>query len=109
MPLLIILLALWFLPLSVHAQSVSPPMPLIPKEGVTVIHPTPYSDVLYDQYGNSATIYQQGRGLSWYSQHDKSGNIVSQGYLFNPVPRPEPLRVPPPIDLYSLHLDQDRR
>jgi hypothetical protein len=105
---LIILIALCVLPLTVGAQSVSPPMPLITKEGVTVIRPTPYSEVLYDHYGNSAMIYQQGRGLSWYSQHDNTGKIVAQGYLFNPVPRPEPLRVPP-IDLYSLHLDQDRR
>ena len=104
MPLFIILLALCFLPTPVRAESVSPPMPLITKEGVTVIHPTPYSDVLYDQYGNSATIYQQGRGLSWYSQHDKAGKIVAQGYLFNPVPRPEPLRVSP-VDPYTLDRD----
>lgn len=108
MPLLIILITLCVLPLTVGAQSISPPMPLITKEGVTVIHPTPYSEVLYDHYGNSAMIYQQGRGLSWYSQRDKTGKIVAQGYLFNPVPRPEPLRVPP-VDLYSLQLERDRR
>jgi hypothetical protein len=108
MALLIILLGLCFLPFPVYAQSVSPLMPLITKEGVTVIHPTPYSDLLYDQYGNSATIYQQGRGLSWFSQHDKAGKIVAQGYLFNPVPHPEPLPVPPG-NLYSLDRGQDRR
>jgi hypothetical protein len=107
MPLLIILMALCFLPLPVGAQSGSPPMPFITKEGVTVIHPTPYSVVLYDQFGNSAVIYQQGRGLSWYSQLDKAGKIVAQGYLFYPVPRLEPLRVPA-VDLFSLYLGQDR-
>lgn len=47
MPLLLVLLALCILilPLSVRAEQVSPPAPLITKEGVTVIHPTPYSKV----------------------------------------------------------------
>ena len=62
MPLLIIL-ALCFLPLPMRAQSVSPPLPLITKDNGTVIHPTPYRDVLYDQYGNSVTIYQQLLGF----------------------------------------------
>ena len=91
---LLIVLALCLIPLSAFAQSVPPPMPSITNDSVTVIHPTPYSDVLYDQYGNSAAIYQQGPGLSWYSQQDKNGNIVSQGYLFAPLPRPEPLTMP---------------
>ena len=91
---LLIVLALCLLALSALAQSVPPQMPPITNDSVTVIHPTPYSDVMYDQYGNSAAIYQQGPGLSWYSQQDKNGNIVSQGYLFTPLPRPEPLTMP---------------
>ena len=90
------------------------PASILPSPSVTVIHPTPYSDVFYDQNGNSATIYQQGHGTSWYSQHDKNGNIVSQGYLFDPLPRPEPLTVPPyapsPRDPFDyLHRDPSGR
>ncbi|HKO29943.1 MAG TPA: hypothetical protein VJU54_02305, partial [Nitrospiraceae bacterium] len=84
-------------------QDSFPPFP-----SVRIFDPTPYSEVLYDQCGNSAMIYQQGHGLSWYSQHDKADHIVAQGYLFNPLPRPEPLWVPPG-DLYTLDRDLDQR
>ena len=63
-------------------------------DSVTVIHPAPNVDYWYDQRGNSATILQEGPGLSRYSQQDRYGNITTQGYLLNPFPRHAPLDVP---------------
>lgn len=69
------------------------PAPLIfSSPSVTVVHPTPYSDFYTDYQGTSATVIQVAPNMSWYSQQDKSGHIT-QGYLFDPLPRDKPLEV----------------
>jgi hypothetical protein len=88
---LLILLAILLLPLSAFAQST---LPLGFDNSVTVLHPSPGISQLYDQRGNGLTIYESGPNLSWYSQHDRYGKIQSQGYVFDPLGPPQPLRVP---------------
>lgn len=77
------------------------PASILSSHSVTLIHPTPNIDFYFDQKGNTATIYQQGPGLSWFSQQDRYGTITSQGYLSDPLPRPEPLQAPPIISVPS--------
>jgi hypothetical protein len=84
---------MFLLPLSAFAQSV----PLLPSgmnDSVTVLHPAPGIDYLYDQAGHSATVLEEGPGLKWYSAEDPQGRITSQGFLFDPIPAPKPLTVP---------------
>ena len=88
---LLILLATLLLPLSAFAQSSLFPSISSP---VTVLHPSPGISQLYDQRGNSATVYESSPGLSWYSQQDRYGRIQSQGYVFDPIGPQQLLRVP---------------
>jgi hypothetical protein len=48
----------------------------------------------WDQRGNSTTVYSTNPRMQWQSTQDAHGQITSQGFLFDPNPRPEPLRVP---------------
>lgn len=83
---------LLLLPLSAFAQSVPP---LSVEGSATILHPAPGVRYLYDQHGNSSTVYHQFPGQSWFSTEDPQGRITSQGYLFDPLPAPKPLTVPP--------------
>jgi len=82
-------MALLLFPFSLSAQV----LPL-DSNGLTLIHPSPSTSYLYDQRGNSATIYEINPGVRWYSQENQQGRITSQGYVFEPIARPKPLRVP---------------
>ena len=64
---------------------------------ITVIHPAPGVTNLYDQRGTSATVIQSESlpGVSFYSQQDKWGHTTQQGFLYDPIRKAEPLRVPP--------------
>lgn len=75
---LLILLATILLPLSAFAQSTLPPGV---DGSVTVLHPAPGINALYDQRSNSATVYEVNPHMSWYSQRDQYGTIESQGYV----------------------------
>jgi hypothetical protein len=78
-------------PLSSFAQSVPP----IGLEGsATVIHPSPGVDYYYDLNANSTTVYTTTPYSSWYSSENRHGRITAQGFVFDPNPRSEPLRVP---------------
>ncbi len=87
----LILLGTLLLPFSAFAQST---LPLGVDGSVTVLHPTPGIKNLYDQRGNSVTVYESSPGLSWYSQQDRYGRIQSQGYVFDPLGPQQLLRVP---------------
>ena len=90
--LLLILFAVFLLPIAAFAQTVPPPGL---QGSVTVLHPVPGIDYAYDQHSNSATIYQTPLpGLSWYSQQNRFGNITQQGYLFEPFQPSRQLEVP---------------
>lgn len=106
--LVIVLTILAFVVTKQLALAEEPPPFLSPFDSVTVIHPAPGMDYLYDQHGNSATILQQGPGLSWYSQENKYGQIQSQGYLFDPLGPREPLTVPS-VDRYAPGRDRHTR
>lgn len=94
---LLIVLALCLLPLSALAGDYdTSPSIFSNADSVTVIHPSPGEDYLYNSRANSATILQQGSGLSWYSRTDKN-NHITQGYLFDPIPREELFRLPTPL------------
>ena len=96
MPLLT-LLALFLLPLTappIQAFDFDQSSLFSASLSVTLIHPAPNIDFLYNQRGESATIYQQGPGSSWYSNQDGYRRIDSQGYLFEPNPRPAQIEVP---------------
>ncbi len=69
------------------------PLPSIDNRSITVIRPSPGISQLYDQRGNSATVYEVNPNISWYSQRDKYGTIQSQGYVFDPL-KTQSLRVP---------------
>jgi hypothetical protein len=85
--LLLILFALLLLPIAAFAQSA----PLLGLQGAaTVLHPSPGTAYLYDQNGNSVTIYRTPYS-SWYSSQDSHGRIISDGYLFNAMPQGSPL------------------
>ena len=58
---------------------------------LTILRPVPNVGVVYDQFGNTASIYDQRGGMSWYSTEDRHGHITSQGYLFDPFRKREPL------------------
>lgn len=88
---LLMLCTLLLLPVSAFAQSV-PPVGL--QGSVTVVHPSPGVDYYYDQQGNSTTVYRTAPDVSAYSSHDSHGHIIAQGFVFDPNPRSEPLRVP---------------
>jgi hypothetical protein len=88
---LLLLGFLFLLPLSAFAQS-SPPIGL--QGSATVLHPAPGVDYLYAQHGNSTTIYGSDPAMRWQSSQDAHRQIISQGFLFDPNPRPAPLRVP---------------
>ena len=101
---LLITFALSLLPLPALASVIDGPW-IMEKEGtITVIYSAPNMDYLFDQYGNHATVYHQGHGLSWYSQRDKNERIISQGYLVDPLPRPEASEMRPrlPLQEYSI-------
>ncbi len=70
-----------------------PSLPSIDNRSITVLRPSPGISQLYDQRGNSATVYEVNPNMSWYSQRDKYGTIQSQGYVFDPL-KEQPLRVP---------------
>jgi hypothetical protein len=81
---LLILLALCLLPLSAQASGFDnlPPSPSLfsQSSGVTVLHPAPGVDTLWDQHSNHVTILDTGTpGTKWYSQQDPTGRITSQG------------------------------
>lgn len=79
------------LPVSVGAADVD--SGIIDNRSITVLRPSPGISQLYDQRGNSATVYEVNPHMSWYSQRDRYGNIQSQGYVFDPL-KTQPLRVP---------------
>ena len=89
---LLILFAALLLPVSAVAGE--PSWLSTPSGSVTVIHPGPGYDYLYDDHRNTATIYDVMPGVRWYSAHDAHGKTTSQGYLFDPYPRSAPLSVP---------------
>lgn len=91
---LLLVLVLLLLPLSAFAQSTPPPMPSGTNDSVTVVRPAPGVSYYYDQSGNSSTVYQQAPGMQWYSTEDRHATITAQGYLFEPILAPAPLRVP---------------
>ena len=68
--------------------------PFSSSTGLTIIRPMDNMAIIYDQRGNQMTIYQQGPGLSWYSQEDRLGRITNQGYLFDPFGPRQPLQAP---------------
>ncbi|MEP6934523.1 MAG: hypothetical protein ABI988_11345 [Nitrospirota bacterium] len=75
---------------------------------ITMVHPMPGMDYLYNQRGESTTILQPLPGLSWYSQEDRFGRITNQGYLFDPFGPREPLQVPS-VDRYAPERDRYTR
>ncbi len=83
---------LMLLPTSAAFAQSEPPIGL--HGSATVLHPAPGVDYYYDLNGGSSTVYQTAPNTSWYSSQDSQGRITSDGYLFDPNPRPEPLRVP---------------
>lgn len=96
MRLLIILFALLLL-LSIIGQAWAwddPPRPGDQFNSLTVLHPAPGVSYLYDQSGNSSTVYEQSPGMAWYSTEDRHGQITAQGFVFEPLPPPKPLEVP---------------
>lgn len=103
--MLLILLAIFLLPLPTFAQS-----PLFPgvDGSVTVLRPSPGISYLYDQRGNSATVYESSPGLSWYSQQDRYGKIQSQGYVFDPL-KQNPLYVPDSMQYTPPNTQEPRR
>ena len=103
---LLMLFALLLFPLSVFAQSV-PPIGL--QGSATVIHPAPGVDYYYDLNGNSTTVYRTAPHVSAYSSHDSHGRIIAQGFVFDPNPRSEPLRVSPSQYLANAEIDREVR
>jgi hypothetical protein len=90
---LLMLFALLLLPVSAFAQSAALP-PIGLQGSATVIHPAPGVDYYYDQKGNSTTVYRTAPHVFAYSSQDSHGRITTQGFLFDPHPRPEPLQTP---------------
>jgi hypothetical protein len=89
---LLALLAMVLLPLSAFAQS-TPPMPGT-SDTLTVVRPAPGIDYYSSPSGQSVTVVEPMKGLRWYSAQDPHGRITAQGYLFDPLPTPQSLRVP---------------
>ena len=77
------------------------PATLFPSNGLTILRPAPNVGVVYDQFGNTATIFDQRGGMSWYSTEDRHGHITSQGYLFDPFRKREPLMPSVPYVPYN--------
>lgn len=103
---LLMLFMLLLIPVSVFAQS-TPPVGL--QGSVTVIHPAPGVDYYYDQQGNSTTVYRTAPDISAYSSHDSKGHIIAQGFVFDPNPRSEPLRVPESMQYLPSNTQEPRR
>jgi hypothetical protein len=91
------LLLFLFIPTLTFAQSPFPPPvsdPFDTRSNVRVYHPAPGVDSYWSQDGNT-TVYDQGNNLKAYTQRDSTGNVIKQGYLFDPMAS-TPLRVDPP-------------
>lgn len=88
---LLALLTLILLPVSAMADDAS--WLSAPSGNVTVLHQSSGIDYYYDQHRNSGTVYDVLPGLRWYSTQNSQGKIT-QGYVYEPFPRTEPLRVP---------------
>ena len=80
-----------FMVMPYQALAEEPPWFVSPSSSLTIIHPTPAVDYLYDQTGHSATVVTPFPGLRWYSAQDPQGRITAQGYLFDPLPASKPL------------------
>ena len=103
---LLMLFTLLLLPVSAFAQSV-PPVGL--QGSVTVVHPAPGVDYYYDQQGNSTTVYRTAPDISAYSSQDSHGHIIAQGYVFDPLGSPQPLRVPDSMRYTPSNTQEPRR
>ncbi len=59
--------------------------------------------VYSDQRGNTTTLYEQGHGLSFYTQRDRAGN-VKQGTIYEPIIPSGLMRVEPDATYDPTHL-----